>query len=193
VKLRSVVLVMAATLVALGCGDAETSSATAPSPAPVSEWRNVSAGTIRTGDPIPTPEDEPVLSISGLVSNTNGSDQITIDLPTLEQLRLVELEVFEPFEKKRIMFEGVLMRDLLEIAGTDTAAREAHFTALDDYEMTIPMEEFSRSDVLLATKADGEHMSVEDGGPTRIVFPPDSAFSENTDAWIWNVEVIVVR
>jgi hypothetical protein len=187
VRIRSAALLAAAALV-VGCGDATTSS-----PAPVSEWEDVSAGTISAGDPIPAPEDEPILSISGLISNTNRSDEISIDLPTLEKMPLVKFEAFEPFEERNMTFEGVLMADLMEIAGADTKASEAHFTALDDYEFTIPLEDIRRTRVLLATMADGEHMTVEDGGPIRIVFPPDSELGQNPDAWIWNVEIIVVR
>jgi hypothetical protein len=189
VKIRTCLLVIAAAMAVVACGEAPEASTTAP----VTEWENVSSGKIQADDPIPTPEDEPILEISGLVSNTNQSDAITIDLATLEQMPLVKLKVFEPFEEKDVTFEGVLMSDLMTIAGADRKASEAHFTALDDYEIDIPLEEITSTDVLLATKADGEHMSIEDGGPTRIVFPPDSEFGENTDAWIWNVETIVIR
>jgi hypothetical protein len=192
VRIRSAALLAAAALV-VGCGDATTSSATAPSPAPVSEWENVSAGTISAGDPIPAPEGEPILWMTGLVSNTNQSDEVTVDLATLEQMPLVQFEAFEPFEERNMTFEGVLMTDLMEIAGAGTGASELHITALDDYEFTIPLEEIRGTKVLLATKAEGEHMTVADGGPTRIIFPPDSQFGQNPDAWVWSVETIVVR
>ena len=187
-KIRTCLLVVAAVLVA-ACGEAAESSATAP----VTEWENISAGSIQADDAIPAPKDEPILEISGMISKPNASDVISIDLRTLEQMPQVKLRAFEPFEEREITFEGVLMSDLMAIAGADPNATEAHFTALDDYEIDIPVEEFTRTDVLLATKAEGEHMSIEDGGPTRIIFPADSEMGENSDAWIWNVETIVVR
>jgi hypothetical protein len=186
-------LVAAISLVVLGCGNGATSSNAASSPTPVSEWKNVSAGTIRAGDPIPAPEDEPILSISGLVSNTNRSDEITVDLTTLEKMPLIQFEVVEPFEERNMTFEGVPIADLMEIAGAGTGANELHVTALDDYEFTIPLEVIRETKVLLATKAQGEHMTVADGGPTRIIFPPDSQFGQNPNAWVWSVETIDVR
>jgi hypothetical protein len=61
----------------------------------------------------------------------------------------------------------------------EVTASELHITALDDYEFTIPLEEIRGTKVLLATKAEGEHMTVADGGPTRIIFSPDSQFGQN--------------
>jgi hypothetical protein len=185
--------VAATSLVALGCGTGATSSSAASSPPPVSEWKDVSAGTIRAGDPIPAPEDEPILSINGLISRTNRSDELAVDLTTLEEMPLIQFEVFEPFVEKNMTFEGVPIADLMEIVGADSEASELHVTALDDYEFTIPLEEIRGTKVLLATKAEGEHMTVADGGPTRIIFPADSQFGQNPDAWVWSVETIVVR
>jgi hypothetical protein len=191
---RSAAAALAVTsLVVLGCGNGATSSDAASSPAPVSEWKNVSAGTIRAGDPIPAPEDEPILSINGQVSKTNRSNEIAVDLTTLEEMPLIQYEVLEPFVEKNMTFEGVPITDLMEIAGADKEASELHVTALDDYEFTIPLEEIRGTKVLLATKSEGEHMTVADGGPTRIVFPPDSQFGKNPNAWVWSVETIVVR
>src|ERR671911_798805 len=34
------------------------------------------------------------------------------------------------------------------------------------------------------TKAYGGHMSIVDGGPTRLIFPSDSDMARNTDMWI---------
>ncbi|HSK95127.1 MAG TPA: molybdopterin-dependent oxidoreductase [Euzebyales bacterium] len=187
------VLAASTVLMTLGCTNAATSSAAPSTPAPVTAWRNVSAGTIAGDEPVPTPPADPVLSISGLISNTNDGGELVADLATLEQMPLGQLEVVEPFENRTMVFEGVLMSDLAEIAGVDARATEAHFTALDDYEFTIPLEEIRSKRVLLATSAEGEPMSVEEGGPIRIIFPPDSEFGRNTDAWIWSVTTIDFR
>lgn len=176
-------------LVVVACAGTDSGSDVTP----VSDWEVVSAGTIVPGDPVPLPDGEPVLRISGMVSNTNQGNAIELDLATLEQMPLVKLEVVEPFEERTIVFEGVLMSDLMAAVGADPQARETRFIALDDYAIEIPLTEFQRTDVLLATKADGEHMSVDGGGPTRIVFPPDSEFGESSDTWIWSVKTIVVR
>ena len=93
--------------------------------------------------------------------------------PPLEKMSMVKLRVFEPFEKKEMVFEGVLMSELMKIIGADSSATEVHLTALDDYKIDLPMSALKKADVLLATKADGNHMSIVDGGPTRIIFPPD--------------------
>lgn len=157
------------------------------------EHEQVSAGKIGVGDALPDPKQPAILSIEGLVSNTNAHDKARVDLATLEKMPLVELEVYEPFEKRTMTFEGVLMSELMSIAGADSGASEVHITALDDYKVDLSMDEIGDSDILLAPKADGSHMSVAEGGPTRIVFPPKSAAGRNPDLWIWSVESMVVR
>jgi hypothetical protein len=160
---------------------------------PAVESQDVSEGVFGPGDAIPLPKGERVLSISGLISNVNDDDETTLDVATLEKMSMVKLRVFEPFEKKEMVFEGVLMSELMKIIGADSSATEVHLTALDDYKIDLPMSVLKKADVLLATKADGNHMSIVDGGPTRIIFPPDSDMARNTDMWIWNVDTMVVR
>ena len=174
----------------VACGSEEPEKV---SKSQVMETEDVSEGELAAGDAIPMPAGDQILSITGLISNPNDEDGASLDLDTLENMPRVQLKVFEPFEKKDIVFEGVLMSELMEIVGADSSAKKVHFTALDDYKIQLPMSEFEKSDVLLATKADGAYMSVVDGGPTRIVFPSDSELGRNTDMWIWNVDEMVVR
>jgi len=185
--------VLAATLgtaVLASCGDEKPAEEVKPHTA---KSEDVSEGEIGAGDSIPVPEGKRVLSISGLISNSNDADGASLDLATLEKMPRVKIKVFEPFEKKEMVFEGVLMSELMEIVGVDPGANEVHFTALDDYKIDLSMSEFRNEDVLLATRADGAHMSIVDGGPTRIVFPEHSETGRNTDMWIWNVDSMVVR
>jgi len=186
-KLLTALLAALAMMVLASCGD-ETS----PRPIKV-ESVDVSGGDIAVGDEIPTPKRKTVVEIGGLVSNPNQNDAVMIDLATLERMPRLKLRVFEPYEKRKMVFEGVLLSKLLEIAGSDSNANEIHLTALDDYKVDVPLAEIRNTDVLLATKADGKHMSISDGGPTRVIFPPDSGTGRNPDMWIWNVETITVR
>jgi hypothetical protein len=194
VKARPFALaVLAATLgitALASCGSEAPEQAAKP---PTVDSQDVSEGSFGAGDAIPLPKGERVLSISGLISNLNDDDETTLDVATLEKMSMVKLRVFEPFEKKEMVFEGVLMSELMKIVGADSSATEVHFTALDDYKIDLPMSALKKADVLLATKADGDYMSIVDGGPTRIVFPPDSNMARNTDMWIWNVDTMVVR
>jgi hypothetical protein len=46
--------------------------------------------------------------------------------------------------------------------------------ALNDYTTEIPVDDFTKYNVILALKRDGEYMPVRDKGPLFIVYPYDS-------------------
>jgi len=86
-----------------------------------------------------------------------------------------------------VMFEGVLMADLLAVAGVPESASKVSMLALDDYKVDFKLEDVRSSQMLLATKADGKHMPIDRSGPIRIVFPDASSLGRNPDLWIWSV------
>ena len=48
-----------------------------------------------------------------------------------------------------------------------------HATALNDYAVTIPIDELRRYPVLLALKMNGQYLKIMDKGPIWIVYPRD--------------------
>ncbi len=67
--------------------------------------------------------------------------------------------------------------------------------ALNGYSAEIPIAEIEAWPVLLATQVDGQHMTIENNGPTRIIFPYDT-HSDVTSARnmsVWNVRSLVVK
>jgi hypothetical protein len=90
------------------------------------------------------------------------------------------------------VFEGVLLSDLLAVAGVPDSASKVSLTALDDYKVDFKVADVRSSQMLLATKADGKHMTVDRSGPIRIVFPDGSNLGRNPDLWIWSVSAMKV-
>jgi hypothetical protein len=107
-------------------------------------------------------------------------------------MRTVRLAAQEPFLKKRVTFEGVLLADLLAVADVPDSATKVSLTALDDYKIDFTLDDVRSSQMLLATKADGKHMPVDRSGPIRIVFPDGSSLGRNPDLWIWSVSTMKV-
>jgi hypothetical protein len=157
----------------------------------------VTPASLSPGTPIPPPTADPVLTISGNFSNKNSGDTLVLDLPTIEKLGTVRYAVTDPFENKKITYTGVLMSDLLNAIGAAPNATTIHMVALDDFIAEIKVADLKRWPVLLATRADGELMSVEKGGPTRIIFPydthPDIDRVSYRDLWIWNIKTMELR
>ena len=63
----------------------------------------------------------------------------------------------------------MLVRDILANVGATGTSVGA--TALNDYTVTIPVSDFQDYDVILATRRDGEVLSVRDRGPVWIIYP----------------------
>lgn len=137
---------------------------------------------------VPEPEDEPVLTVV-----TPRGDRVAFDLATIEQLRRVQTTVFEPFLEEDVEFSGVVLWDLLEAAGATGDSEDATLTALDDYEVELSLATLRSEPILLATRSSGDMIPVEEGGPTRVVFPAGTSQGDNSNLWIWSVEEIVVE
>jgi hypothetical protein len=184
-----VALVAALALAACGGGQEETPTQAAPS---ASSPLVVDDGTLAAGEKIAAPKGEVVLTMTGDIGAANKGKKLELDLASLESMRRVRLEAAEPFLKRRVMFEGVLLSDLLEVAGVPDSASKVSLTALDDYKVDFTVDDVRSSQMLLATKADGKHMPVDRSGPIRIVFPDSSSLGRNPDLWIWSVSSMKV-
>jgi hypothetical protein len=190
-SIRLVVVALVAALAVAACGgreEAPTQAAPDPSTPQV-----VDGGTLTAGGKVSAPKGDVVLTVSGDIgtANTKGK-KLELDLASLEKMRQVRVEAAEPFLKRRVVFEGVLLSDLLAVAGVPDSASKVSLTALDDYKVDFKVADVRSSQMLLATKADGKHMTVDRSGPIRIVFPDGSSLGRNPDLWIWSVSAMKV-
>ena len=190
-SIRLVVVALVAALAVAACGGKDEASTQSAAPDP-STPRVVDDGTLAAGERISAPKGEVVLTVTGDIGTANKGKKLELDLASLEKMRRVRVEAAEPFLKRRVTFEGVLLSDLLEVAGVPDAASTVSLTALDDYKVDFKVSDIRSSQMLLATRADGKHMPVDRSGPIRIVFPDSSAPGRNPDLWIWSVESMKV-
>jgi hypothetical protein len=187
--IRLVAVGLVAMLAVAACGKDEESPQVAPT---ASTPQVVSSGTLTAGEKIAPPKDEVVLELSGEIGAPNQGKKLALDLASLEQMRTMRLEAIEPYVKKKLQFEGVLLSDLLALAGVPASATKLQVTALDDYKVDFSLADVRSSKMLLATKTDGAHMPVEKAGPIRIVFPDDSSLGRNPGLWIWSISTMKV-
>ncbi len=176
------VFVLSAFIIACGAGNAV-------------EYDIVVPASINPGDEIPTPSGEVILIVSGDIAATNVSGTIEFDMNTLEKLGLVSYEVSDPWLQEKVTYTGVLLSDLLEVANASATLTDVFATALDDYAISIPASEIEAWPILIATQSNGAYMSIENNGPTRIIFPYDR-HDDITDARnmsVWNLESLDVR
>lgn len=190
-RLRLLALTAVLVVLVAACGDDASAPAAAdPGFEPVTE------AEITPGDTIPSPTGEVVLTIGGDISITNVDDRLELDMETLEAMGTVSYPVDDVQAEGRIVeFTGVLLEDVLAVAGMSADATMLLTTALNDYAVEIPVSDASESPVLIATLVDGERMPVDRFGPVRIVYPygsHDLDAVEKDPRWIWQLASIEV-
>ena len=190
-SIRLVVVTLATALVVAACGGKQQAPNRTAAP-DASRPTVVDDGTLAAGERIAAPKGEVVLTVTGAIGVHNRGRRLELDLASLERMRRVRLEAAEPFLKRRVTFEGVLLSDLLNVAGVSESASKVSLTALDDYKVDFTLADVRSSQMLLATRADGRHMPVDRSGPIRIVFPDSSTLGRNPDLWIWSVSSMKV-
>jgi len=171
-------------------------AACGPKPA-TTIYETVSAATIQPGSAVPAPTGDVVLKVDGKISQTNSDNSLQFDMDTLESLGVVQYKVEDPFAKKSILYAGVLLSDLLKVAGASSDATTLTLRALDDYSTDMKIADAYKWPVLIATRADGAYMPVDKSGPLISVFPFDD-FPEidhlTYDAqWLWSLAAITVK
>lgn len=155
----------------------------------------VQAGPLKPGASIPPPTGPVVLSLTGKIAVKNAGDRLDLDLPALEQFDLIEYATNDTAIRRRAVYRGVLLKDVLTIAGADPNAVELRAWALDDYETIIPLSVLQWP-VMLATFRDGQRMTVRDKGPIEIVFPYegfDIDPARYDPMWVWSLRTLDVR
>ncbi len=121
---------------------------------------------------LPPPTGKVILTITGAVTRHNRGSDAVFDRPMLEAMGWSSFETRCPWYNGPTQFAGVLMRTLLQKVGA--SGQTLVVTAINDYTTQIPLADFSRYNVLLALKRDGNYMPVSDKGPLFIVYPYDS-------------------
>lgn len=170
------------------CGQAAT---------PVPIYQTVAEGTLKPGNDVPKPAGPVVLTIDGKISRTNSGKTLQFDMVTLESVGVVQYKVDDPFAKKTILYAGVLLSQLLKVAGAAPDATTLTLKALDDYSTDMKVSDTARWPILLATRADGAYMPLDKSGPLISVLPfnnfPEIDHVTYDAQWLWSLAAITVK
>jgi len=160
-------------------------------------YTTVSEGTLKPGDGVPAPTGDVVLTVDGKLNQTNSGDTLQFDMPTLETIGVVQYEVDDPFAKQKILYAGVLLSQLLKVAGVSPDATTLTLKALDDYTTDMKISDAEKWPVLLATQADGAYMPIDKNGPLISVWPfndfPEIDHVTYDALWVWSLSGITVK
>lgn len=88
------------------------------------------------------------------------------------------------------LWEGVSTRELIRRAGG--ARLEAHYVLVQGYDRgwttNLPLDDFLAEDSLVAIRHDGEPLTVEHGGPARLIVP--RLYAWKSAKWVSGVQLI---
>ena len=116
----------------------------------------------------------PAIAADGLTmirpENLGGAVEKTVTMAELRALPQVTLNVDTEWYDGTRAFSGPLARDVVQIIGKGTGTT-AHLTAINDYAIDVPLQDFDKYDVILALDMDGVALSIRDKGPIWIMYP----------------------
>lgn len=118
------------------------------------------------------PRDPPVLTVSGNIGATNRGASAVWDMAMIDALPQASFTTRTPWDNAPVTFSGPLLRDLLAAVGS--RGTQIRATALNDYRITIPVEDTRRYNIVVATRMNDQPMSIRTKGPLFIVYPFDS-------------------
>lgn len=119
-----------------------------------------------------SPTGDVILTVSGKIGQANRDNAAAFDLEMLQKLPQQTFVTKTPWDKNPTKFTGPLLRDVLSAVKSNGKTLTA--LALNDYKTTIPAEDASLYDVIVAHKIDDMPIPVRTKGPLFIIYPFDS-------------------
>ena len=126
------------------------------------------------------------LTVTGLTNRTTVSayDEILATFPHYS--KVVTLHCVEGWDAT-ILWEGVLVRDILADAGADPRANTVVLTARDGYTTSFPLSYFTDRDILMAYRMNNVTMPEERGYPFALV--AEDKWGYKWIKWIEKIEL----
>jgi DMSO/TMAO reductase YedYZ molybdopterin-dependent catalytic subunit len=126
------------------------------------------------------------LTITGLVNKTLEYTYNEVINGFQKYQKVVTLHCVEGWSVK-ILWEGFLLKDLLNEAGIDPNATVVIFRAYDGYSTSLPLDFLLGNDILIAYKMNGLVLPPERGFPFQLV--AESRYGYKWIKWITGIEV----
>jgi hypothetical protein len=144
---------------------------------------------------IPAPRDSVILTVTGKIEHHNGGGSARFDAGMLQALPARVTAAATPWYPRKTIFEGPLGSALLDMVGAKGTTLRV--TALNDYAVDIPAEDFRKWPVILAMKVDGKAIPVREKGPIFVIYPFDEQPGLYNEVYFgrsaWQVKSIDIR
>ena len=136
-----------------------------------------------------------VLTLTGNVSAAGKAGTVAFDMAALKALKQQTFTTSTPWDARPVKFTGPLLRDVLAAASAKGVQLSA--VAVNDYAVTVPMEDATKFDPILAVQIDGRDIPPRTRGPVFLIYPFSSLPELNTPTYharaIWQLKAIKVQ
>lgn len=122
-------------------------------------------------DPLPAPQGEVLLSVTGHITQTNSGAAALFDLAMLEALPSRQIMTTTIWTAGEQSFTGVAVADLIAALGASGTTMRA--TAVNDYAVDIPAADWVPGGAMIAYRNNDAPMTLRDKGPLWLVYPYD--------------------
>lgn len=141
------------------------------------------------------PSGVPLLKVSGNIGATNVGDQAWFDRDMLEALPHGTITTHLPWFDGASVYQGPLLEAILDVV--QARGTELRVSALNDFAASIPVQDASTYNIVLAMWRDGERLEVRHQGPLFVIYPfdqrPEIYNAVYLTRSVWQVESIDVR
>lgn len=141
------------------------------------------------------PTTRTLLTVSGLISNTNQDSDALFDRYMLDQLPRDTISTHTPWNEGKHTYTGFQAEEFFELLGIE--GENLRIIAMNDYMIDIPVQDFIEVGAIFATHMDGVPMTVRNKGPIMIIYPFDEKPELKNESYygksIWQVNQIVVN
>lgn len=111
------------------------------------------------------------LTVSGAIGESGAARNVVLDLAALERLPQHSFSTNSPWTKEPHKYSGPLLRDVLALV--KSRGTRIHAIALNEYKITIPVEDAQRFDMIVAHRIDDKPIPVRERGPYFVIYPFD--------------------
>ena len=105
-----------------------------------------------------------------------------------QRLGVTDMHCVTTWSRYDNQWEGVATRDILALVGPKPEARFVVLHSYDGYTTNLPLDDFAAEDAMLVHAWDGKPLSVEHGGPVRLLVP--HLYLWKSAKWLHRIELI---
>lgn len=157
-----------------------------------SSWLpSVAAEMVPVSTPLPhATSEQPILTI------VIGNEKHALPLSELEGLPMYQ-STLKTYWGMSGVFQGVRMNDLIARFNMGGNSKHLVFHALDNYKAALSIREFAKSPAMLATRLNGQPITLENKGPFILLWPEKEAAvikgTATLSSWVWSISEIAAQ